>query len=208
MKNSNRRLMELMSDPENRVLMILDTTGSVSQQSIEDSLFDIALAQKKFDPEGKRLVGITDEAVKVVVDSIKSLPIPPGALEFTEIPNWRHLSHGGYDSSPFLGAENQSVYKELNPTHLIYVSDMMISPMTEKDIPQGMQGRVLFFVLIEPGQKIQDIVSTFSAVGEVLPVPSLQEREAILAEMEAERQGEQMEHLTAPAPPQCRRVRI
>lgn len=188
MSNSIRRLLELMSIPENRVLIIMDTTGSILPPSFENSLFDIALAQKKFDPEGKRLVAITDQFLQNSSSVRAAIPIPPCALEINEVPGGARLfGHGGYDS-PFEGIENQEVYKDLDPTHLIFVSDMMMSPLKPESIPQAQRANTLFFVLPDIGEKaLLDASKLFSPLGEVIPVATAQDRIVALAQLEAEK---------------------
>ena len=188
MSNSINRLLELMSVPENRVLVILDTTGSIPPPSIESSLFDITLTQKKFDPKGKRLVAITDQFAQAFSRSTSAVAIPPCALEISEVPGVSNMFAGGGYDCPFGGIENQEVYKDLDPTHLIFVSDMMMNRFKPEDIPLAQRANTLFFVINEVDEKaLQDAITLFSSLGEVLPVATDQDRNAALAQLEAEK---------------------
>jgi hypothetical protein len=201
MRNSLTYLLDIMSDPENRVLVILDSSGSIGDTPLEDALFDMALAHTKSDPLGARLTAITDNFANAVLSKPSAVAIPVGALTLRDIPG---EFFGGGGEGVVENVVKQEIYQALKPTHVLFYTDLMMPSIELKDLDESIRGRVTFCVIDSTPSSLDNSKALFGNVGKVIPASTAEHRCAVLAQLDAEILEEQ----TPALPSAARRLRM
>lgn len=121
--NALEKLFHLLEDPSNKILVVLDTSGSVPEETLEDFLCTIDDAQSRLDPQGSRLTTISDRALQLVVhkEIADPDPIKVGARHVYEMIS--QLGRGGGTSHELPGFLQTDFVQRLAPTHLILMGD-------------------------------------------------------------------------------------
>lgn len=121
--NALEKLFHLLEDPINKILVVLDTSASVPDETLEDYLCTIDDAQSRLDPQGSRLTTITDRALQRLVSKeiVAPDPIKVGARHVYEMIS--QLGRGGGTHHHLQDFLQTDFVQHLAPTHLILMGD-------------------------------------------------------------------------------------
>lgn len=182
MKPSIEYLLNVMSDPDNQLLYIIDVSGSQTDKIIENHLKEVAFLREFFDPNNRRIIACTDEFMRRNPEN--HLCIPAGALNVFDIPGAGALGGGGGEL--LQGIEVVPFLKEWTPTHIIYGTDLMMDFPAKEKISY-LKDKEMAFIWSDPyfGSLSSTMEEAASKLGAIYRSSSEQDFALIYAERDA-----------------------
>lgn len=158
-------LRSILKDPETRVLMILDSSGSVAGSSLYEEAFAyLNLAREGLDPSARRSMVITDSFCQHG-PLREPAPLPAGAMSSDDIPPSQLRGAGGGEHA-LVAIAATALFQHYAPTHLVYAGDLQdMCPSPDKlALPPE---RNLFLLWDATEASVQMMRSYYAAAGKV-----------------------------------------
>lgn len=155
----------LLEDPEARVLIVIDSSGSVVGSSLHEEMFTcLRLARRDLDPAARRSMMITDSFCQSG-EIQEPVPLSTDAGVAEDIPDSQMRGSGGGEHALVAIAKTR-LFQHYAPTHLVYAGDLMDRvPKPHEMALSPSQNLLLLWAPSEQG--LRDARDRYAPVGQV-----------------------------------------